>query len=518
MTKPIRQLTGLIAIIIVALVFIGTLFTFDEIITSTTWLLTHLFNFFDFFFTVNIILIAIFIFIENKDPSRTIAWLLVLFLIPWLGFIFYISFGRNTFKKKWSKEKQQSDALRQTKAVEVQKELVHYIDPFQDGTSKNNRLLNLLLNNSGALFSRNNDIEVLTNGDATFSSFIDSLLKAEHHIHMEFFIIKNDDIGNRIKDILIQKAKKGVKVRVIYDAVGSWKLGKTYIEGLKDAGVEIFPFYPVALPLFTRDLNYRNHRKIIVIDGDIGFVGGLNIGDEYLGKSSKLGFWRDTHLKIQGEAVLSLQSIFLNDWAYVSERNIKDNLAYYPKNKNYGSQMAQIVSSGPDAMAFNMLQAYFQMISSADERIWITTPYLVPEDGLMLAFKTAAMSGVDVRIIIPDKPDHFFVYWASRDNIEELLEAGVKIYEYKKGFIHSKIVLVDDVLSTVGTANLDIRSMEINFEVNAFLYDRQSMERLEKDFLIDFEDSREIELEEHKNRKWYYKVLEASGRLVSPLQ
>jgi cardiolipin synthase len=346
---------------------------------------------------------------------------------------------------------------------------------------------------------------------------IEAISQAKRHIHLEYFIIKDDQIGNQIRELLIRKAQEGLEVRVIYDDVGSWALSRFFLESLKKAGVEVYPFFKVALPLLSRDLNYRNHRKIVVIDGEIGFVGGLNIGDEYLGQSDKFAFWRDTHLEIRGEAVYGLQTIFLNDWHFVSQE-VVEGAKYFPEIGISHPSVVQIAASGPDSEWKSILQAFYKMIASATDKIWITTPYLVPEESLMMGLKTAALSGVDVKIIIPSQPDHFFVYWSSQSNIQSLLEAGVKIYQYKNGFIHSKIMIVDRQFATVGTANLDIRSMEINFEVNAFLYDVDVIIRLEEDFVKDLEESNAYVLERFKKRSIKRKLMEALGRLVSPLQ
>ncbi len=472
---------------------------------------------FGMLFTIYSFFIAIVIFLENKDPSKTIAWLLVLFLVPVVGFVLYILLGQNLRKKKKFKGKENIDTQIIDEIVQNQKYILSHIELFDNDYSLvKSRLIKLLLRNSNAPFTINNRTQVLTNGEETFGSIIQELKKAKHHIHMEYFIIRNDDLGNRIKDILISKAKDGLEVRVIYDSVGCWKLGKEYINDLKNAGVMVYPFFPVLFPVLSRELNYRNHRKIIVIDGKTGFVGGLNIGDEYLGKNSRLGFWRDTHLKIEGESIYILQNIFLKDWTFVSNQSIT-SMDYYPKLDYYGEQLIQITECGPDSKWQSILQAYFTMISTAEKRVWITTPYLVPDESIMRALKVAALTGVDVRIIIPSRPDHFIVYWASRSNIEALLRAGVKIYTYEKGFIHSKILLVDGIGASIGTANLDMRSLEINFEVNAFIYDEEVIERLEKDFENDLDNSKEVEIEDHMNRRNYEKFLESLGRLLSPL-
>lgn len=475
------------------------------------------FNTLYWLFRINILWIAIVIFLENKNPSRTVAWLLVLTLIPLLGFLCYILFGRSYRKKSLSKSKHLSDSDRLLHAAKVQQGLIDYIDLPNSTNAHNKRLMQLILNNAKAPFSLKNEINVLTNGMSKFNRLIGCIERAKEHIHIEYFIIKDDQIGNEIRRLLIEKAKKGVKVRIIYDAVGSFRLSKYYIESLKKAGVEVYPFFPVAFPLFSRDLNYRNHRKIVVVDGTVGFVGGLNIGDEYLGKSDRFNFWRDTHLEIKGEAVYALQTIFLNDWNYVSKQTV-DGADYFPEHSIEKQALMQVVASGPDSEWQAILQAFYKMMASATDKIWITTPYLVPEDSLMMGLKTAALSGVDVRIIIPSQPDHFFVYWASQSNIEALLEAGVKIYQYRNGFIHSKIMIVDRLSATVGTTNLDIRSLEINFEVNAFIYDVPTIIRLEEDFVKDLSDCNEFILEHFKKRKFGNKVLEALGRLVSPLQ
>ncbi len=479
--------------------------------------LSLLFTVLDLLIRVNVLWIGLVIFLENKNPSRTIAWLVVLVLLPLVGFFIYIVFGRSYHKKIKAASKGQGDSNRMAKAAEIQIGLVDYLKLPNSENPSNRRLMQLLLKNAKTPFSLSNEVKVLTNGLNKFYALTESILKAKHHIHLEYFIIKDDVVGEKIASLLIEKAKEGVEVRVIYDDVGSWELGKAYINRLKSAGVEIYPFFKVVFPVFSRELNYRNHRKIAIVDGETAFLGGLNIGDEYIGGGEKFSFWRDTHLEIHGEAVYALQSIFLNDWNYVSKQNVS-GVAYFPENKVTNHSLVQIAASGPDSEWKCILQAFYRMIANAQEKLWIASPYLVPEESLLMGLKTAALSGVDVKIIIPSRPDHFFVYWASQSNIQSLLEAGVKIYSYQNGFIHSKIVIVDRQSASVGTANLDIRSMEINFEVNAFLYDVEVIKRLEDDFLLDLEASEEIVLERFKKRRWQRKFLEALGRLVSPLQ
>lgn len=466
---------------------------------------------------INGLWVALVILLEKKDPSRTIAWLLVLMLLPLFGFLFYMLFGKSFRKKHRAKRKGLNDLDRMEKAAEIQNALMPYMSFDSDASQLNKGLIQLLLKNANAAFSLQNEVEVLTNGQNKFDYLIDKIANAKHHIHLEYFIIKDDAIGTVIADLLVEKALKGIEVRVIYDDVGSWALGKGYINRLKNAGVQIHPFFEVVLPVFSRELNYRNHRKIAIVDGEVALIGGLNIGDEYIGGGKKFKFWRDTHLAIKGEAVYALQNIFLNDWYFVSGE-LLENECYFPTVEVKSQSLVQIAASGPDLKWKCILQAFYKMISGAKEKLYIESPYLVPEESLLMGLKTAALSGVDVRIVIPSVSDHFFVYWASQSHIEALLEAGVKIYSYEKGFIHSKIVMVDGQCASVGTANLDIRSMEINFEVNAFLYDKDLLARLEEDFDNDLMDSVEISLEKFKKRKWAKKVLESIGRLVSPLQ
>jgi cardiolipin synthase len=471
------------------------------------------------FFLLYALAVALFIFLDNDEPYRTLSWLLVLLLLPYLGILLYILLGKNVRPKRVASRKKRSDMSIEERVAESQTDAINYLTSVNEGEvlTQHTKIIKLLLKNSNSLFSINNRVEVLTNGVQTFSRIMRSLIEAKENIYMEYFIIKDDQLGNKIKDILIEKVKQGVKVRIIYDAVGCWKLGKKFKEQLKEAGVEIYPFYPVAFPVLSRRLNYRNHRKILIVDGEVGYLGGLNIGDEYLGKSEKLGFWRDTHLKIEGEGVRSLENIFINDWKFVSGEILEVNQFFKPRTYEKHC-ILQIAASGPDSDWQNIHQGYFSLIATAKERIWIETPYLVPDDSLRMALKTAALSGVDVKIIIPNKPDHFFVYWASRDNIEGLAEAGVKIYTYERGFIHSKILAVDGIAASVGTANMDIRSFGINYEVNAFIYGKETIERLEQDFILDLQDSKLIDYERHLKRGLKEKTLEALGRLVSPIQ
>lgn len=469
-------------------------------------------------FFILTLFIGIVIFFENREPSKTAAWLLILILLPVVGFFVYIYFGQNFRKKRIFKEKETIDESDLDRMIDFQFEKVQDADSFVDEEIyKHRKLISLLLKNSKSPFTRNNHSEVLTNGKETFTSIFKAIHSAKHHVHVEYYIVKDDKIGNIMRKLLILKAHQGVKVRFIYDGLGSRHLSKQYVRSLKDAGVEVSVFLPVKIPFLNSKLNYRNHRKIVVVDGTTGFIGGLNVGDEYWVGSDTLGFWRDTHFKMQGEAVYILQYIFLMDWYYTTGEKIRGNKKFFPEHAFYGEELIQIAASGPDHPWEGIQQAYFTSIATAQEKIYIESPYFIPDESLLMAIRTSALSGVDVRIILPDKPDHKTVFWASRSYIKDLLRAGVRVYLYNKGFIHAKILLVDGIVASVGTANMDIRSFSLNFEVNALLYNKKTVARLEEDFFEDIENSTEVVLEDYMNRSILDRFRESFARLLSPI-
>lgn len=475
------------------------------------------FQVFTYIYTIINVIISIDILLDNRDPSSTVAWILVLFLFPIGGIFLYLYIGRNHRKQKTFSKKRKEDNYILNNLFKEQINFLNYEKIFRRNMNNiTGNIIPLLLKNTYSPLTINNKVKVLQNGEATFSEMLDKISKAKDHIHMEYFIIKDSHIGRKFQETLIKKAKEGVEVRLIYDAVGSWKLTKNFLKPLEDAGVEAKPFLPVTLPLLGSRLNYRNHKKILIVDGKVGFVGGINIGDEYLGKNKKLGFWRDTHLKIQGESIYILQGMFLADWHFVSNENI-DDFKYFPKQGYCGETVMQIASSGPDSSWASIHQAYFSAINSAREKVYITTPYLVPDEGILLALKTAALRGVDVRLLVPIKPDHRSVFWASKSHFEELLRAGVKIYQYSKGFVHGKVFAIDNNFVSIGTANLDIRSFELNFEVNAFIYDKDVNNKVRKDFLEDLKVSNQILLEEYRKRPFIHKIAESMARVFSPI-
>jgi len=483
-----------------------------------------------FLATINISLILIVIYLitvfstaimvvrEKRDPVKTSTWVLILIMLPIAGLIFYIFFGQyhrkeKIFNRKGLRDLEQIEHISQSQIVRLHIQKLHHSQQITD----NLNIITLLLNNSKALLTEFNEVEILQDGKKAFDSIIDALNAAESTIHIEFYIVSDDTIGNRIKDILIAKAKAGVEVRLVFDDVGSWSLPKRFIKSLASAGVLVYPFMEVKFPLFTSKVNYRNHRKIIVVDGKVGFVGGMNIADRYIVGSKELGPWRDTMLKLKGEAVNSLQVIFLVDWYFVTGQDISDRLKFFPKQDIATHHPIQITASGPDSDWASIMQAFFLAITKAKHHIYIASPYFIPNESILTALKTAALSGVDVRIMLPGKSDSTVVYWSSLSYISELIEAGIKVYLYQNGFNHSKILMIDTSFASVGSANMDIRSFEDNFEIAAIVYDEQITRQLEESFLNDLSRSLFITADEWELRSRKNNLKESVARLFSPL-
>ncbi|GGH83998.1 cardiolipin synthase [Pullulanibacillus pueri] len=465
--------------------------------------------------SLTVVFIGIIIFLENRNPTKTITWLMLLALFPVVGFIFYIAFGQSYRKKRLFRKRAYLEEL--SFEASSSNGIIDY-DKLQLMGEHQQSTIRLAQRLGQYPVSFATETRVLTNGDATFREIINAISQAKHHIHLEYYIIRDDGLGSEIRDLLIEKAQQGVEVRLLYDSVGSWRLPKRYVNELKKAGIKTVPFFPVKLPFFNHKINFRNHRKIVVIDGKIGFTGGLNIGDEYLGKSKSFGFWRDTHLLVKGEAVRSLQAIFLQDWYYMTGEFISDVIYFQaePVHKE-GNGAVQLVSSSPDDEWEVIKNLFFSMIVSAKRSIWIASPYLIPDEDILSALKVAALGGIDVKLLVPKHPDKKIVFYASHSYFPELLEAGVNIHEYQNGFLHSKVIIVDHELASIGTANMDMRSFHLNFEVNAFLYRTESTIQLVADFIDDLENSVPIDWEVFKKRPILIRVFESTSRLLSPL-
>lgn len=470
----------------------------------------------------NIILASLVVFFERRNPASTWAWLLVLFFIPILGFLIYMFFGRNgkrerTFQEKGcfddavyykylAKDVHSAENIQRQKAfIENKSDLFGYLYLPE---------LAYLHLNSGNWLTFNNKVTYYNNGEDKFEALIEDIRAAKKFIHLEYYIWRGDRLGRRLVEELAKKAEEGVEVRLLYDGMGNASLPPDFFFKLQLAGGSTAAF----LPPFLVRINYRNHRKLCIIDGEIGYIGGFNVGDEYLGIVKRYGPWRDTHLRVCGDAVDEMQMRFIKDWNFTSRENkVKLTEEYFPKREKEEGVCIQIVSSGPDTHWRNVHNGYLKMITEAKHHIYLTTPYFVPDDAMLESLKIAALSGIDVRIIIPGNPDHMFVYWASMSYLGELLETGVRCYQYEKGFIHAKSLYIDGQVASVGTANMDIRSFALNFEVNAFLYDAKTTEILEADFLQDLKSCVEISKDWYGRRRWWFKVNEAIARLVSPM-
>ncbi|MFD1927690.1 cardiolipin synthase [Sporosarcina siberiensis] len=468
---------------------------------------------------LNIFLAIALIFLERRDATSTWSWLLVLFFIPVFGFIIYLLFGRRLRQKhlfRW--EGRSRIGINQLIDYQIEAIENDTLDFQLDDTEHYKDMIYLHLRNNHAVLTQDNDVQIFNDGKAKFDALIDDLESAKDHIHFQYYIIRLDTLGNRILDVLIRKAKAGVKVRVLFDDIGSRTLYKRHFKELIEHGGEVESFFPSILPLINTRLNYRNHRKIVVIDGRIGYIGGFNVGDEYLGHNKKFGYWRDTHLRIEGSALHPLQTRFILDWNQASvDHDIEYADRYFPVIPRKGEVGMQIVSSGPDSEWEQIKDGYLKMIFIARKYIYIQTPYFIPDVSFLDALRIACLSGVDVRIMIPNKPDHMFVYWATYSNIGYLLKAGAKVYIYENGFLHTKQIVVDDELSTVGTANIDVRSFKLNFEINAFIYDREKSHELAELFEQDMRLSSELTLEMYNERSRMIKIKESISRLVSPI-
>jgi cardiolipin synthase len=466
---------------------------------------------------LTVVFIAILIILENRNPVKTISWILILVLLPFAGIVFYLFFGQEYRKTKMYSRKGLKDLEKLRNLTLVQlgnlpKEQFRISDRLY--TKK--RLMNLFLSNSNAILTNNNEIQVLKDAKETFPEIFNSIEQARHHIHLEFYIVEDDSIGNYLRELLIRKAREGVEVRFIYDDVGSWELKRKFLRSLSDAGVKVDCFMRVRFPNLTSKVNYRNHRKILVVDGETAFVGGLNFADRYQNGVPGIGPWRDTHLKVSGGAATALQIIFMADWYFVSKEILRGENYFKPFEAGNG-KLVQMVSSGPDSDWESIGQAYFAAIASSTEYVYISSPYLMPPSDIMTALKTSALGGIDVRIIVPGLSDAVSSKWGTNSYVEELLEAGVKVFFYQAGFIHSKVIVVDGIFSSVGTANLDFRSLETNFEVNAMIYDEETAEVLASHFIADQGKSREVVLEEWIKRPRINKIKESFARILSPM-
>ena len=467
---------------------------------------------------INILLAILLVFFERRNPTTTWLWLMILFFLPGIGFLIYLFLGQDMKKKKSFDVKEEEDRffdeLVAKQEMSIEKNKLSFNDPR---ISKYEDIIQYHLLSNSAIYTQDNEVELYFSGVDKFNALLSSIRNAKEYIHMEYYIIRSDNISTQIVNAMTEKAKEGLEVKLLYDGMGGRSLPRNYFKDLIQAGGEVACFFPPFVPYISLRINYRNHRKICIIDGTEGYVGGFNIGDEYIGYSKKFGYWRDTHSKIMGNAAKGLQWRFLLDWRFASPKELEVSERYFPNVEGKGKTGIQIVSSGPDSKWTSVKDGYLKMIINAKKKVYIQTPYFIPDDSILEALKMAGLSGVDVKVIIPDKPDHPFVYWASLSYIGELLEAGVKFYTYQDGFMHSKVIIMDDIVSSVGTANLDIRSFKLNFEVNAFMYDEEVNSKITKQIIRDLERCVEITAEGYAKRSFVVKFKESVSRLLSPI-
>ncbi|XMO85625.1 cardiolipin synthase [Algibacter sp. AS12] len=453
--------------------------------------------------------------LKNLNPTKTLSYIIVLVFFPFLGILIYYLFGQEYRKNKIFNRKQvlnQSTVKMIHEELELDGKSIRKVDDYLNNKVK---LVKLLYNNKNSPLTLCNELKLFKNGDEKFKDLLEDLKQAKHHIHLEYYIVEDGKIGTQLLDIICKKANEGVQVRLTYDDVGS-KLSNKMKRQLQASGVEHYPFMPVVFSKFTGKMNYRNHRKIAVIDGKTAYVGGINVADEYVNEYND-NFWRDTHLRLVGEAVKSLQVNFFTTWHFVSNTNLKIDKSYFPEVTCKNSVAVQIAASGPDTDWANIMEAIFTAITTAEDYVYITTPYFVPNDQIITALQVASKSGVDIKLIIPKKSDSWVVKHATNSYLERLFDADIQVYRYNKGFIHSKTIVVDDIFSTVGTSNMDYRSFNINFEVNAFIYDIDTSKVLKQHFLDDLEVCEKVDPTQWSERSKFEKVKESYCRLWSPL-
>lgn len=467
------------------------------------WLLVAIYAF-------SIISIIVVVLSENRNPVKSLAWVTILILLPLAGLFLYVFFGRsikNTrmISRRLKRRLKKNEAYRKIEYAKLESVL-------SEESIQQIRLTHSL---TGASFYPGNSVEIFTDGTSKFERMMQDLLLAEKYIHLQYYIFENDEIGRRVKDVLIKKSQEGVKIKVIYDHIGCINVRNRFFDEMKKAGIEVYPFFRVTFPVFATRINWRNHRKLCVIDGNVGYIGGMNIADRYLtgGKFSK---WRDTHLRIKGPAISALQYSFAVDWSFMG-RPIVDEDIYRPGEMAKGDVGMQMSVSGPTGQWPNIAFIFSKAIANAKHRIYIQTPYFLPTENLLKALQSAALSKVDVRIMLPRKSDSVIMSHASFSYIEECLKAGVKFYLYEGGMLHSKTLLVDDEFSTVGSTNFDFRSFEHNFEGNMFMYSKKINAQMAEIFLEDQKECLRINVTKWRNRPLVDKMLESVLRLLSPI-
>lgn len=469
---------------------------------------------------INFLLLLGMVFLERRKPENIIAWLTILTFVPIIGFILYIIFGsglsvrtRRMIRRKSISER---DIIRNIDGIQTLEEM------RIDSILKENRELASMCYAYGSYPLPANDIKVYTKGESMLKVLKDDILKAKYSINIEYYIFANDRAGNEIMEALCKKAKEGVDVKLIYDSIGSRKAPRRFFRKLEQTGGEVGEFFPpfMHIRLINLKLNYRNHRKVVIIDGRVGYTGGMNIRDDHMGRDKKLRPWRDTHIRIEGSGVYGLQNIFLDDWRYCKNDSTPPRLylenGYFPSPKICGDATVQVLTSGPDSQVQRIKETFVKMITNARDRVYIQTPYFIPDDVFFAALRIAVKSGVDVRIMVPRKPDKKTVYLATLSYLKEMAEMGVKVYLYS-GFLHSKVLIVDDNLLSIGTCNMDNRSFGLNFENTVIIYSKSLNKNHQEIYAEDMRNSQEVNINYFQKKSFLTKMLQAIMRLLSSL-
>ena len=463
-------------------------------------------------YQVIVILTIIHVVLDNRQPAKTMAWALVIWFVPVVGIVFYLFFGVNTRKERLISQRSLDMLSKRSMLEFVEQRDLRLPEEYKP-------IIDLFVSENFSLPFKGSEVKIHTDGYSFFHALLKEIASAKDHIHLDMYIFEDDALGNMVRDALVAKAREGVEVRLIYDDVGCWNVSNRFFERMREEGIEVAPFLPVRFPSFTSKVNYRNHRKMIVIDGRTGFIGGMNIAFRYV-KGTKSQPWRDTMLQITGSGVYSLQRAFLVDWYFV-DRNLISNRKYYPhpsEESSHNESLLQIVTSGPDTPYPEIMQGYVRMILAAKKYIYIETPYFLPTDPVLFALKTAAAGGVDVRILVPLRSDTKFVEWAGRSYLREMVKAGVSVSYYKTGFLHSKMIVCDDAICSCGSTNVDFRSFENNFELNAFIYDTKVAIAMRDIFLEDTSQSLLFtDMPQRVKPNILKRLVESLVRLMSPL-
>lgn len=455
-------------------------------------------------YIITAVFIVFMVISENRNPLKTMSWVLLLLFVPVVGIVIYYFFGQDTRRLRIISKKRY-----RTLQKHSFEPLVVYSN--ESISQEYAPLVKLLNNNNDSALMQGSRIKYFSDGKGKFDALIHDMENAQRHIHFQYYIFEDDEIGKKVKTVLMKKALEGVEVRVLYDDAANWKVKNVFYEEMQTAGVEITGFLRVRVPVFTSKVNYRNHRKVVVIDGKIGYIGGMNVADRYLTDT-----WKDMHLRIVGKGVLALQSAFLIDWVSSGKR-ITNKKTYFPENPIITNNVLQIVTGGPINPWRTLLQATLHILSNAKKYVYIQTPYFLPTESLLQILQSTALSGVDVRLMVPEKSDTRFVNTAAHSYFSNIMKAGVKIYLYKPAFLHAKMMVVDDFITVVGSANMDFRSFEYNFEINAYLYDNGFAGKMKQMFLKDQQNCKYIILKEWKKRSRIERFKESVMRMFSPL-